>query len=261
MMGIKIRKEGSLLLILICLSVSCAKIQVISPSSRFINPEAQGKAWQGGFKLIQQAGTEGTLDFEGERLDNSMELRNTSTPLAFSLDVGINHNLDFIYKAHASAPTVYTVKWQLMGANRVDAQVGNKSLAVTLGHGNSGQFQTQDDTSGFNELDEGIEAEITQSLLEASIIYGQRISNETVVYTSALVSKQDMSFKLESKDITELNDKTFTINTWNYGLALGAISYIEQMTIAVEASIQKTDYTRNRPTTYGFATMAVGYNW
>lgn len=72
MMGIKIRKEGSLLLILIFLSVSCAEIQVISPSSRFINPEAQGKAWQGGFKLIQQAGTEGTLDFEGERLDNSM---------------------------------------------------------------------------------------------------------------------------------------------------------------------------------------------
>ena len=70
-----------------------------------------------------------------------------------------------------------------------------------------------------------------------------------------------MSFKLESKDNTELNDKTFTVNTWNYGFALGAISYIKQMTIAVEGSIQKTDYTRNRPTTYGFATMPVGYNW
>ncbi len=250
----------SIALMLAVLS-SCAKIQVKTPASRFVSPEAQGKLFAGSIQAEQQTGLEGTLDLSGDRTDNPLELRNNVSDFATSLHLGLLDKLDFFVKGHANAPSVYNFKYQVLGSSRKDAQKGNHALAISIGYGQSTSSQTEEDTSIFNNQDDEIEAELEHSLLDASIIYGYRPENDTLVYGSIQVSKQDVNFELDIDGNDNLNGKKFTLNTWAYGVSIGAIRYFEKYSINLESSLQRTDWNRNDPGTYGFIQASLAYKW
>jgi hypothetical protein len=260
----KVRRARDSLLTLCLISLvfaSCAKIKVTTPSSRYISPEAKGKLFSGTARIEQQVGTEGTLDFVGDSLENPLELRNNVTAPSISLDLGIAEKIDFIIKGNSGAPTVYTVKYQFIGENKKAASKGNKSLALTLGYGQSDESQTEDDDTIFNESSDDLNAEITQALFEVSIIYGYRPQEDTLLYTSIQASKQDISFELKSKTNTNLNVKSFTLNSWSYGASLGAIRYFDTIALNVEISAQRTDWNYNDPMTYAFISAALSKSW
>ncbi len=265
MMATKLKIEkNSYLILLLLLFFSCAKIKVNTPSSRFISPEANGNLLDGSVRLSASSGTEAALDFDNDKTDNPLELRNNVTGLGFDLDLGVIENLDFIIKASANAPAVYTVKYQLFGNPRSTAQKGNHSLALTAGYGTQVEHQTESDTSIFNGSNDNIEAEIEQSLMEFSLIYGvrpQSLKKDGLFYGSIQISKHDINFEITKSDNAALEDEDFTINTWSYGAAIGAIRYFEKYYANVEISAQRTDWTDNNPMTYAFLSFAMGYKW
>jgi hypothetical protein len=257
-------RRSSFLLILVLVLSSCAKIQINTPSSRFISPEANGNLLDGSARLSGSSGTEGTLDFANDKTDNPLELRNNVTGLGFDLDIGVIENLDFIIKGSAYAPAVYTIKYQILGDPRSSAQKGNKSLAVTVGYGTQVESQSENDEGIFDNSNDNISADIEQSLMEFSIIYGvrpQSLKRDGLFYGSLQASKHDINFEITKSDNALLDGKSFTLNSWSYGASLGAIRYFEKYYTNIEISAQRTGWTNNNPMTYAFMSMAMGYKW
>lgn len=253
---LKAKRTSLILLIFIC---SCAKIKVNSPSPRFISPEAQGKLFSGQVRLEQQGGTEGTIDFENDALDNPLALRNTVSGPASSIDLGLLEKLDLTIKGNNNAATVYTLKYQILGESEKQAKAGNRSLAVSLGYGYEVMNENESDVDLFSSS-KNTEAEVEQSILETSLIYGYRPHNDTLVYFSGQISKQDINFKLSS-DNSALDGKSFSLNSWIYGLSLGARRDFQKSYFVMEVSSQNTNWTNNDPMTYAFINMAIGYKW
>ena len=253
-------KKGAKALLLTLLVCSCAKIKVTTPSSRFISPETQGKLLSGSVRVEQQGGTEGTLSFENDQTDNPLELRNNVTPIATSLDLGILENLDLVVKGNGDAAAVYMLKYQIMGKNAQEASAGNQSLAVGIGYGLQEESQS-DSGSTFNDVSGDISSSIKQSILDMTLIYGYRPHEDTLLYASVQALKQSFSFHLDADDTPALDGEKFELDTWAYGMALGATRYWEKYYFSMELSAQRTDYTNNDPTTFGFFSVALGYKW
>ena len=114
MTATKIVRKNSLILITLVTFASCAKIKINTPSTRYVSPEAQGKLFNGSFRLEQQMGTEGTLDFSGNRLDNPMEYRNNVTGIGFNIDIGLLEKLDLMIKSYDDAPGLTVLKYQFL---------------------------------------------------------------------------------------------------------------------------------------------------
>lgn len=257
-------KNVNYILLLTLVFTSCAKIKINTPSSRFISPEANGNLLDGSVRLSGSSGTEGTLDFDNNKTDNPLELRNNVTGLGFDIDLGVIDKLDFIIKGSAYAPTVYTLKYQILGDPRSTAQKGNQSLSVTAGYGVNVEDQSESDTSIFNDSNDNTDAEIEQSLMEFSVIYGirpQSLKRDGLFYASIQASKHDVNFEITKSDNPSLEGETFSLNTWGYGFSLGAIRYFEKYYSNIEISAQKTDWTNNNPMTYAFFSLAMGYKW
>jgi hypothetical protein len=257
-------RRSSYLLVLALVFTSCAKIKINTPSSRFISPEANGNLFDGSARLSGSSATEGTLNFDNDKTDNPLELRNNVTGLGLDLDLGIVEKLDFIIKGSASAPGVYTIKYQILGDPRSTAQIGNQSLAVTVGYGTQLESQSENDSGIFDDSSDNTSADIEQSLMEFSVIYGirpQSLKKEGLFYGSIQASKHDINFEITKSDNIALDGKTFSLNSWSYGASLGAIRYFDKYYANIEMSAQRTDWTNNDPMTYAFLSMAMGYKW
>lgn len=247
-------------ILLFIFTVSCAQIEVNSPSSRYITPEAKGKLLSGEVKVEAQMDQESELDFSNNKTDNELSMSH-HIAATLNLNIGLLERMDFILKNYSGAPSVFTFKYQILGNTFYQAKKGDHSLAVTLGHGKKFETQKDDSNSVFSGPTSDIEAKIEHSLSEASIIYGKRIEDDIILYSSIQVYKQDINFELESVDNTTLNGKTFTLNSWNYGLAFGMVRYYESLNITLEASALRTDFNHNEPTTHAFVGAAVSYFW
>ena len=258
----KTRKTNLLLLLAASLVfASCAKIQVQTPSSRFVSPEAQGKLLSGVAKFEQQSGTEATLDFTNDAVNNPLQLRNDITNPALSIDIGLAEKVDFLIRGNGYAESLYTVKFQLLGDSRQTAAKGNKSLAVMFGYSNATSSQSESDTSIFNTTTDSISADINQTVADFSVIYGQRTEADVLVYSSVQITKYDLKFKLDATSGSALDGQSFTLDTLNYGAALGAIRYFEKYYLNLEISAQRSNWTNNDALTYAFANIALGYKW
>lgn len=252
--------KNSILIGFILAFTSCAKIQINSPSSRYITPEAQGKLFSGSVRLEQQAGIEGTVDFSNDETDNPLEQRNNVTPLASSIELGLIENVDFLIKGNYGAPEVYTFKFQVLGSPATNASAGNKSLAVTVGYGTRRDNQSESDTTLFDDINDNMTADLDQSIMEASVIYGYRPTEDTIAYGSIQLTRQSVTFDLESDNST-LDGENFTIESTNLGASLGALRYFQKYYLNVELSAQKTGWTNNDSSTFAFVSMALGYKW
>ena len=226
MMTTNLIQKNSFFIFSILFFTSCSQIKVSTPSSRFTSPEAQGKLFSGSFRMEQVTGTEGTLDFGGDKIDNEMELRNNTSSLGLNFDIGLVEQVDLTIKSSMYTPNIYTVKFQILGDPRLKAQKGNKSLAASIGYGSQEQSQSESDFELFSDS-KNIEADIINTMLELSVIYGYRPENDTLVYTSVQAIKHDIDFKLKSTTNTTLDDKSFALHTWAYGASLGATRYFE----------------------------------
>lgn len=260
MMGKKTRTKNSFLLLVLLFSASCSQIKIQTPSSRFSSPEVQGKLFTGSFRMEQSSGAEGTLDFDGDNTDNPLLLRKDVSTLGLNVDIGLIEKIDLSMHSTTYTPTVYTVKYQILGDARLKAQKGNKSLAISFGYGSQEQSQTKSDFDIFSSSS-AVSADIVNNMYEFSVLYGFRPESDILLYTSAQATKHDIDFKLSSDTSSALNGESFSLNTWAYGLSLGAIRYFDKYYLNAEISAQKTDWTNNDPKTFAYANLALGYRW
>jgi hypothetical protein len=256
----KVKRNNLLGLCFLILFASCGQIQIKTPSSRFISPEAAGKLLSGEVEIQQQGGAEGTIYINSTDIDNPMELRNNVTPLAFGFNLGLMDKVDFITYSYTDSAPLYGAKIQLMGKSRQEAKKGDQSLAVTLGYGEQYKSQSESRTELFTGDVEVKGADIKQTLKDISVIYGYRTADDVVVYTSVQLTQHEFHAEIESND-SAINGKHLNYQTTNLGAALGAIRYFKSMHAKLELSGQHVNWTLNDPATYAFLNIALGWYW
>jgi hypothetical protein len=240
---------------------SCADIKVYTPSSRFISPESTGRTFGGGVQIENQGGSEITLDFDNDQLDNPGESRNDVSFVAVGLELGIIDRLDFFTKFNFNSPSLSGLKYQILGENRKDATVGNNSLAVTIGAGGSTQESTSS-SSGFFSGGDINGSKIKHNVVDASIIFGRRIEESVLMYASYQISKHSVDIELESDDNVNLDGKSFQIESTTTGASLGVIRYFGSVFyMNMELSAQKTKWTNSDESTFAFANLNLGWKW
>lgn len=246
-------KAASLLSLLFL--ISCAQIELKTPSSRFMSPETSGKSLDYGLQLMQQSGVEAKVNIVANELDK-VDLSNTASPLAYSGYVGILEKLDLIYYNYIDSASLLGVKYQILGDSRANAKEGNQSLAVTLGGGGQSKTTTSQDL-----FDEDVDkTELEQNLVDASIIYGYRAKDNILVYSSFHVSNHSAKLKIIANNDAALDGQTETYQTSNLGLSVGGMLYSSKKDfhIAIEASAQRVNWTHTDEKTFGFISGAIG---
>jgi hypothetical protein len=254
---VQMGKKATSLFSLIFL-VSCAQIELKTPSARFISPESSGRSLAYGFQMMQQSGTEAKVNIVANELDK-VELSNTASPLAFSGYVGVLENLDIIYYNYVDSASMLGVKYQIFGDSKEKAKEGSKSLSVTLGGG--GQTQT---TTSDNIFDEKVdETELDQNLVDASVIYGYRIKDYILLYSSFHISNHTANLKIVSNSDPALDGASETYATTNYGLSLGSTIYTKNKKahLSIEASAQRVNWTHSEEKTFGYISGALGFDF
>lgn len=251
-------KKLSLSFVSVLFCASCAQVQVKSPASRFISPEAAGKSLGGKVQLFAQSGTEGTVSISNGSIDSELELRNNVSPLAGSLSLGIIERVDFLYYGYADSAPLLGLKFQLLGQPRKEAKKGNQSLAITLG-GGTNESEVKDDEL-FNTNDDVDTSQLNQRLWDASLIYGYRTDDDTLVYASLSLSQQLVDIEVDSPN-SSLDGQSIDLQTTNVGLAAGLTRYFETKFASLEVSAQRVDWTDNDAATFAYISAAFGWHW
>lgn len=259
---VRTAKNRLSLLAIALISVSCAQVvKVHTPAAMFMTAESTGKSLGGKFLLSAQSGTQGTLVLTSNEIDNPMDLSNTVTPLGMGLDVGIIGKLDFYYRgiSHES-PGVYGLKYQFLGSPRVGASRGNHSVAFALARGASSSKAESDDL--FDDDDSAdFEAETGQEIEEAALLYSFRFHEDTVLYSNLRISSHELEVKVRDDNDPSIDGKKLDYETTSYALSVGIMRYFSSMFASIEVSAQKTDWTKNDPTTFGLIAGAFGWYW
>lgn len=244
------------LLLIIIIFTSCAtEVKVYTPSSRYLTAEANGKALRGHILGGITNGTELVYNLENNETDNPAELNNNVTPNRFAVDLGIVERLDFYSYFSLKSPLVYGLKYQLYGSNRQDANVGNNAIAFTFGGGTMSKKVNSADLFNINDIDG---YKLDHNILEASLIFSRRVEKDTVVYFSLDTSKHDVDVKLSSDDEPELDDEKIELDSQNTGATLGIVRYFDTFVVAIESSLQQTNWTYNDAQSFGFIGANIG---
>lgn len=255
--GLTVIKVTSLLLLL--LLFSCAEVRTLTPSSRFISPESAHDTGHGSVQAFYQMGTESTLNANENEFDKPMDL-DASARFSMGLDVNIYEKINLFYFTNQDSAPLFGMKYQLMGPNKKEAKKGDQSLAITLGGGGSSEAR-EDENAIFDDSDFH-EVRVHRNLLDASIIYGKRIEERVLWYSSVQITQHRLHVAIED-DSSSLNGESIDYQTTNLGAASGIMLYDKKgrFHFAIEASYQKTKWTKNDESHRAFINGAMGFNW
>lgn len=252
-------KKASLLSFIIFLC-SCAEVRTLTPASRFISPESGEDSGHGNVQMFYAMGTEATLNATSSEFNKPMDL-NEGARFSLGADVNIYKKASLIYYSNGmdSAP-LFGVKYQLMGPTKSQAKKGDQSLSITLGGGASGETR-QDENAVFDDSDFD-EVNIERNLVDFSVIYGKRIDDRVLWYSSLQINQHKLHVGIKD-DSSALDGESVDFQTTNLGASTGLMMYDKdgRYHFALEASFQKTKWTKNDETQRGFINGAVGFNW
>lgn len=256
-------KRASLLSIFFILC-SCAEVRTLTPSSRFISPESAEDTGHGNIQAFYQMGSEASLNTaeSEDEIEKPMNLYAGTRP-SLSADINIYDKINFFYMGNGADSTpLYGVKYQLMGPKKIDAKKGDQSLAITLGGGSYSETRKQSDDGSIFDDNDYDEVRIRRTLLDASVIYGKRLTDRVLWYSSVQLSQHKLHVAI-SDDSSSFDGQSVDYQTTNLGAASGLMMYDKKgrFHFALELSFLRTKWTKNEETQRGFLNGSMGFNW
>lgn len=268
----EIKKEKKVVNLFILISLfslaSCShRIEVRTPSARFISPEAGGELMSGEINMYLASGTTAEVDLKNGMTNNPLVLSNESKAIltdsiGLSADIGIYKDLDILAVSNGSdTPSLIGLKYQIIGANRTTAQKGNHSLSITFMGGSSTETDDDGEDLELVPTDDDTTTELDLEATDLSLIYGYRYSNTALIYGGVSYTKSKFSGKLESENAM-LDGKTIKYNALIHGAHIGVMNYLSKnASFKFEANMQEVKWTKTESKTFGFLTAGFGIHW
>jgi hypothetical protein len=200
------------------LAEGCA-ITMNMPASRFESPETRGKL----LKVQLDGGLQGshTVVVVNDITANPVQVNspgfdrsNASFRGAFGL--GIFRDLDLSLKLAWNSPTLFQVKYQILGKPELETQVGNIALAVTAA---IGTLQGTGSAAGvLNNL--AAKYDLTATTYDLALIAGYRFHETFMVYGGPFVTSTSFSGHVD-QTTTSVSTFPFSGTAGQAGLNVG----------------------------------------
>jgi hypothetical protein len=229
---------------LLLLLTSCATKYLI-PGNRFITPESQGDAFRGQLEFQQASATNLTIDTSQGTVDHGV-LYEEVTRTGFLLSNSVFNKVDVIWSHTGGSNSLLGGKFQFMGDPRIAKSAGHKASVAALFGGN--EHETDDKDLSF---------ELTGR--EYLALYGYRISEAVLIYTSFSLATYNFNGKISSNNSLDGMRPEYVTNS--KALNGGFEFTYEAFFAKVEATYQKleTDHTKDKDRfIIGYS---LGYAW
>lgn len=175
----------SILLLSLCFLVGCATKYIV-PGNRFITPETQGGAFRGQVEFQQTGATQLSANLRNASIDDGVVYSEISRS-GFLFSNSLFDRFDLVWSHTGSANSMLGGKVQIIGAPRTGNAAGHKLSAGFLFGGN--EHETDD---------ESVEFELSGR--EFLVMYGYRINENILPYSSFSYASYDFSGKVSSND-------------------------------------------------------------
>ncbi|MBL7665648.1 MAG: hypothetical protein JNM93_10995 [Bacteriovoracaceae bacterium] len=239
-------------IILLSILFSSCSIAVKTPSSRFISPEAKGEFLHTDLGMSYGGYSKGELEPTGAGPVTDPLVMKHSQGVMANGTLGFTEQVDiYVVLPERTTPQV-GFKFQLLGKSEKEATKKNHSLATTIAYGRAKTTDADFLTSSNDKAD------ITNRVLDFSVIYGYRAEENLLLYTGVSYSDYDFDGKFTSG---ANSGRIFQYDSKTLGCHAGLMTSNKKWFTKLEASLQQTDWTHTGKQAYGFGAIQVGYNW
>ena len=246
---------------------SCStRIGVRTPSAQFISPESTGKGLAGEIDIFGALGPKANVEFSGDRVDNPLDTTDGDIPiksiLGLGATIGAVPRLDVIAVSPGSKhPNLYGLKYQILGDPRVSASKGNHSLAIVGLIGGGKRIDLNDEAVEITPQNDEIEVELSTTASRASLIYGYRRGEKSLLYTGVTYSTLKFSGKLETENMT-LDGQRISYSSSAVGANIGAMFEVGKVfSLKIEASHQKVNWQRTDSKSFNAVSVGTSFRW
>lgn len=253
------------LILLMTLSSCGSTIGVRSPLNSFISPEAAGETLKGevnGYLSISSKNNIELDSFDGtikKTVGRDDEIEDT---IGLNGSLGIIDRLDIVGVSPGSkTPTLFGLKYQLLGQRRIKASKGNHSLSIVGLFGSQISIQENDDAIELIAEDEEAKTEMTIETSDIRLIYGYRFQEMKMIYAGLSSVNIQFEGELES-DNAAFNGESISGGATAIGAHLGLAFYAKQaFHMKIEAAGQKIKWRDNQEITVGTLIASLGLFW
>lgn len=250
------------LLILNLLILSACSTYLKTTGPRMLSPESHGGLGHGAIDLARLQGSKQyQMDFRQNSTKVPMHDDSVTYGLSLSGEVGFFKYLDvYIMPSLTMSPTLFGVKYQLMGDTRQSAKKGNFSLSLTAAYGGTGEERKDADTDS-DIFDGGVDKiEYGMDQGEWGIIAGYRWTDWLLHYANYHVYGQNVSGKVTNNAGT-LVDENFNYQNRGSIASTGVIFYHKKLQIKADYTHLITDWNYNKKDSANILNAAIGFNW
>ena len=184
-------KKILLPVLLLVTGCTSGPIQVNFPMNRLESPEAEGKLLSGrvhgGHRSVENDNL--TADYAVNPVGQSAPTFSSVATRGYGAGIGLLDRLDFNLKENADAPTLYELKFQIIGATTEDAHKGNFSVSITGGYGEQGDSGSANggpitvaDNGTINLLGATAGYQLTSKVYDFGVVAGLRPIEDLLFY-------------------------------------------------------------------------------
>ena len=232
---------------------SCASIHMDMAGSKSLSPEVQGHI-KGSYNISAGQTTRMELDTSNGEVTNPLKSEHGESISLANIELGLFDIVDFVYLSGGDSVGQFGVKVKIFGPSRPMAKAGDSSLSLYVGGGKDSEDDV-DEAFVFSTAKADIEAKV----MSAGLLYGHRISNQTIIGTSLFYDSYNFNGKFTESFMTPLIGKEFDYDGKVFTLAIYTIFYSRSGWFTrLEAGVQQADWSHTDKVTMGLGSFAFG---
>jgi hypothetical protein len=239
------------------LVISSCSSYVRTLGTRMISPEAQGELGAGSMDFRYQGFQYSRMDFSNDSVTNPLEPDVVSNRLGLEAELGIFPRLDlYILPSLMRSPTIYGVKFQVLGDPRKSAKKGNFSASLIGGYGDA---RVESETEGLT-LDNVRRIKADHQHLDAGLLLGYRWTDSILNYASALYLDESLKGNVTTAS-GGLTDAPYQFGQYGALYSLGLIFYTDRVQYKLDYSHMLTRWSRSVRISTNTLNAAIGFTW
>lgn len=263
MMVIKIakRKKSSLILLLLFLFTSCAsQIEVLTPSSMFIYPEATGETAKGTLTVHNLHGSILGINFSESSAKASLDTSKSQKSLAATGLFGFGEKVDFYARAGTNAPHLFGAKVQLHGENIKNTHSSNVSVSLNLGVGQNNYSGAGNENFGIQLSNADYKFNRTHTISQLGLLSGWRYEKYIMLYVGYTKIIETINGDIEYSG-SPIDGESISIQGNHTQLTSGWLYEFDQYKLTAEYSLQQMFWKGDSKKNIQTFNLGVGFDY
>jgi len=241
-----------ILLTLLFLSSCSSRIEVITPSSNFILPEANGEFANTDLNINNSNGS--LLAITVDELNGDTDSKTSTSTMAFggNMNLGLSKYIDFYSKVSTHSPHLFGFKIQLKGDPKIKTEKKNLSVAFNMGIGQNKYSGAGAENFGINVGSSDYTLNRTHTVKEMSVSVGYRFKTEFLTYIHLEKISEQVNGQIKYEG-NPADNKSLEINGEHLQYTLGVMYFYKVYNWVAEIAMQQMAWeTSNKNNTNTF---------